>query len=789
MRVSARYAPKRSTRPTKQSKAVAAALAGILCLTWPGLVSAQPVILDSPLISVVDSRNGRVVEPQTVEILSVLVTERGGAPLADRSVVFAASDSAVAGVFPGSQPANGTFIRVQTTANGIAETTFLTGNAPGVFLVEAAVEGTNASVTFALTNIPGLPGPALAPEDARAQVAADVLAGAIEDENLRLHGPLLFPAGTQFFSHGPSPATDRSQPVVTDRLSWFFWVDDLPLAEFAHPTRFLLIDASDTSGQAGAAATINPDEWWPDVILPNGSDVFPLVPPFGGHEGIALAETAAAPLSPAPIFGDAPVDACAIVIYGPSLPQARQDTEEFRDYLLENDLVPAENIFLNIHNPEGTPFNRSASRQDIQRLIDAARKKDCKKMYFFLRTHGSAKSSSDGGGVSVRQETDADSGHLHYEDLVDMLSPFEGAEFCVLISSCYSGQFALWMQGRGFTGTIITSSDQDTVSYFRRATGGVLWTAFSAALENDDADTDDDDKVSFQEALDFALQQNPNDSLLNDPNPLGAPIDPDGTRQMRADAVLIYSKGSRRAIKVRRPKAAGSDTTFVAEVQSLQPSVAALDSETVRVELPPGTECRNVLVVGRSCDVTEYVINGTDAEDNKYIGSATVQVNDLRLSEETITIVPGEIRRITVTRYGKRLDDGSPTTIEVAGGDDNIAVPGILVPIPVPAGQATQDISIHGRNPGETRFIIEDTVSAGTKSLKVIVVAPPPPPPPPGRPAADAPSAAVPMWPLRSTTPWEIRVTTILRGGCATEHSTGRSPPAANSTSSATGCN
>ena len=165
-----------------------AAIAGALWLGSLYSVSAQPVVQDSPLISVVESATGRVVAPQTVEILSVRVTDRGGVPLADRTVVFAAPDSAAAGVFPGSQTPNATFIRVQTSAGGIAETTFQTGNTPGVFLVEATVEDTDGSATFALTNIPGLPEPVLSPEDARAQVAADVLGGTIEDENLGLHG-------------------------------------------------------------------------------------------------------------------------------------------------------------------------------------------------------------------------------------------------------------------------------------------------------------------------------------------------------------------------------------------------------------------------------------------------------------------------------------------------------------------------------------------------------------------------------------------------------------------------
>lgn len=434
-----------------------------------------------------------------------------------------------------------------------------------------------------------------------------------------------------------------------------------------------------------------------------------------------------APLTPEPVFGDAPADACAIAIYGPNLGKAKEDSEEFRDYLLNNDLVAADNIFMNLHMFGGMPFNRSASRQDIQRIIDEAKEKDCKKMYFFLRTHGSPKTATGGGGVSVREETDADTGHLPYEDLIEMLSPFKGSEFCLILDSCYSGQLALWIQGHGFTGTIITSSDADNVSYFRLPTGGVLWTAFSAALENDDADANDDDKVSFREALNYTLLHNPNDSALNDPMPLGAPISAEGTRQLRADNVMMYAKGSRRLIKVRRPKAANTNTTFTAEVHSLQPSVADLPVDPFPVVLPPGVACLFVPIVGRSCDVTRYVINGTDATGQKYIGSATVQVNDIRLSEETVTLAPGEIKRITVTRYGEHFDDGSATTIEVESDNDAVAVPGILVPIPVSGGQATQEISIHGRGPGMTRFFIVDKGSGGVKSLKVIVPGAPEP--------------------------------------------------------------
>lgn len=50
------------------------------------------------------------------------------------------------------------------------------------------------------------------------------------------------------------------QPVFIQEISkgsWFFWIDDAPGDDFAHPTRFVLVD------QASGEAIAYPEEWWP----------------------------------------------------------------------------------------------------------------------------------------------------------------------------------------------------------------------------------------------------------------------------------------------------------------------------------------------------------------------------------------------------------------------------------------------------------------------------------------------------------------------------------------------
>jgi hypothetical protein len=83
-----------------------------------------------------------------------------------------------------------------------------------------------------------------------------------------LDGPL--PAGTEVAAYAPSPLpddVDKLPHLVPDKLispSWFFWVDDNPIADFSHPTRYVFIDAA--TGQV----RVTDQGWWPYI---NGQPV------------------------------------------------------------------------------------------------------------------------------------------------------------------------------------------------------------------------------------------------------------------------------------------------------------------------------------------------------------------------------------------------------------------------------------------------------------------------------------------------------------------------------------
>jgi hypothetical protein len=115
---------------------------------------AQQVPATGPRVTVDDSGNGVVATPGEMVRLAVTVAESNGSPLSGATVVFVAPESATAGTFPEAVGPDRTFRRSTTSSGGQAETNFVVGNAPGVFVIDAVVEGTSSLATFAITVVP-----------------------------------------------------------------------------------------------------------------------------------------------------------------------------------------------------------------------------------------------------------------------------------------------------------------------------------------------------------------------------------------------------------------------------------------------------------------------------------------------------------------------------------------------------------------------------------------------------------------------------------------------------------
>ncbi|MCS6804683.1 MAG: hypothetical protein RMM98_08000 [Acidobacteriota bacterium] len=92
-------------------------------------------------------------------------------PLRDVDVIFIAPESGSTGTFAGATPAGATYFRTRTNANGMASAMFTANNIPGVYLVDAVIEGTEAATSFAITNVPRQTRPRLTADAARRLVS------------------------------------------------------------------------------------------------------------------------------------------------------------------------------------------------------------------------------------------------------------------------------------------------------------------------------------------------------------------------------------------------------------------------------------------------------------------------------------------------------------------------------------------------------------------------------------------------------------------------------------------
>jgi hypothetical protein len=93
----------------------------------------------------------------------------------------------------------------------------------------------------------------------REQVAAIVLKQVIRPESLD-HDVIAFLGRAPL---GPADtlaeASDSPRQKTFSRLTWFAWVNDRPLAYFAHPTRYVFVDAH--TGEL----SVETRSWWPSL--------------------------------------------------------------------------------------------------------------------------------------------------------------------------------------------------------------------------------------------------------------------------------------------------------------------------------------------------------------------------------------------------------------------------------------------------------------------------------------------------------------------------------------------
>jgi len=676
-----------------------------------------------------DRVNSFVVAPGTSQQLTAFVQRTDGTPVPGVVLQFTAPPQGASGVFPDSEEPGQRVVQVTSDSQGVAAATFVTNGIPGVFLVGVSLEGSAARTGFAFTNTLEPPDAAMEPTAVRTAVQ-DALAGEGEVIGLSVlvHGPVLLPAGAVITPAWPESSAARTLPAVIEKPAWLLWTDDLPFADFGHPTRFIVIDAAEKGPDVMARAEIRAAHSWPLVHLPGDPTVHPLSLPteagFAVEDG-TFAPAAQAAFPPFPYRAAAPDDACALLVFGPDLPAARTDILNQVKFLRDNQLVAPQRIFGNV--PSGSRRMQPVTKTRLAELIQFVARQGCKKVYFMFVAHGIPPEL--GGGVAVVSEREpGKSTILSPQEYVDLLKPLGNVELCILQISCYAGWVTDWIQGHGFTGTVIAASSATEPAYNDGGGGHFFFNAFRAAKINPAADKDGDGKVSDPEALDWVREHDtspftfPNGEKVDriqTADPQGGTISPVGPRKMKASFLFLPSPGSAGVVWIERPSSVPLDVAFPVKIRIANEGVATAATDFV---LPPFVQILPLPVAGKDCGETLYQVSAT-VNGQRYDGESRIQVGHFRPDPMKLSIPAGDKVTVKLELYGGVMRstnrrDSTPTQFVLTSRDASIAAPD-QSPVDVPVRAASVTFTAKGLKPGTTQF---DIMLLKTRSVKTIEV-------------------------------------------------------------------
>jgi|GEM_PF-1743450 len=683
----------------------------LVLIATAATVSAQEA---RTTVEIADADKAHVVEPGTTVTLRVRVAA-GAEPGFTGEVLFVVPDQAASGTFPASSEPGGRVLVVPVTTGGEAEATLVTSAAEGFFLASAWAVGTDAVETVAITNRAGAGQPALDAVGALARLRGD--AGlAPNQEDLRVHGPFLLPGGTEYGPAVLSSPLDGDGPQVALEDSWFFWIDDLPGAKFGHPVRYVLIPAS---GGAPDIPNISVQAWWPVLGLPGDLRRHSLA---GDLNGIRTSRFAGSPSAVAalqaaalhPERRNAPAGNCFLAVYGPDLNDGDGDLEDFRDYLLEQDLVNPDKVFM-------TEGNRVAKASDLADLAKKAQAAGCKKLFLLIHAHGSR--GKDPGLHFAPEKEGGRTSFTSYEQLAtDTLTPLRGMDIWGIVDACYGGQFSTYLEGRGYQGAIFSSASRDVPSWMRYYGSVFQWYFLEALKANGPGKTWEDAFVTASQkaTVDANKFLDPGGAAFLEGAPGFADLDPNGIRSLATHDIRLPGPGPKSTGISLPPdfnKSGAYKATLTIQDRSLA-QVAGAPRVFSQLTVP---------LVGRQCGESQYqmLIEETTSGERWFV-QGRIQVGHFRLDKDVVSAsVDGGEAVVTMTRFGSRADQRA--RMLVRSSDSSVAR--WKFDLPRPVSGTTAPIEIVPVGPGETELeILLETGSGVTKNtskkkIRVVVTA------------------------------------------------------------------
>ncbi len=723
----------------------------------------NPKDASAPLIAAVVP-NGIVMKPQGSATLQVQVTDSDGNPLNNQSVIFLAPDEGAGGTFQDAQPAGAPFIAATTDSKGMASAVFVSNQAEGVFLVDAVVEGMDSEITFAITNSAAPANPMLTPDEARVVIKQQALSvpgqeniTIVEDENIKLHGPVFLPAGTivqpKFFSSVYGDAASNSMPFTTDKMYWFFWVDHVPSSLYSHPTDFIFLDASKSKPDYQQDALVTSQGWWPVITLPGANSAIDLLPPTQSDSALLVdadaASTAAPPakknvIKPADVN---PTDTCVVIIVGSKETDLAADAINLKNYFTNNLNIPEDQIF-GLKTTDRFLGGKQVQVNNINDLsvaLNQAKNSKFKKVYLCIISHGFAPGDGiiPGDGAFQINNNDGSVGAFSYSGIANFFQG-DSQELNIILQPCNSGAAIPAFQKAGIKGTIVTSANplgfcQGKTRVLRKTKVGDIEFVIPGFVGTYFIDTLIATLNKAGGDLQMAGQalKNFGSDVVTDPKPEVTSLSPTGpalSATLSTVLIPLQTSPDMATATILRPNGIDPSESVTVHVKIANSQFAALDEMGTQEDnftLKPGEMQRDIPIFGFREGETSFSEQGNDATGKIFLAAGNIVVGGgFELSQNDLTLFVGQKFPITLSRYGVKLQFSHQEIVDIAGGAENgktIATAttqdGVSVADIFKPKEVSRSITITGVMEGTTKFFFRDSVNSNKEvilNVKVI---------------------------------------------------------------------
>ena len=312
--------------------------------------------------------------------------------------------------------------------------------------------------------------------------------------------------------------------IVCENPCWLFFIDEDPLAHFAHPVRIVVLDSM-TRRQKMIDA-----QWWPMI---DGKPIFSKVKERTDPETIIFNKTPEFELitqEQKEILGGSsrhvkthdPCDSWAVIVCGfDDLPDTFDEDTNGIYNVLTGLGIPANHIFYISPHTADAGVDRATNIANVQWAINqvAAQSDETDKVLFFYSSHGGIDSLSCVPGSTG-------GGNITAANLDNWLDAITCDELTIIIEACHSGSL-IGMYANGTHNTaeddlvgdgetnraIFTSASTDTSSYpdidgtddpNQGDSGSETIWGYVEAFSTASADSNSDSDISFREGWQYA---------------------------------------------------------------------------------------------------------------------------------------------------------------------------------------------------------------------------------------------------------------------------------------------